>query len=118
MVCSRDDPRPWSKPENLTRRHNKEAWWLFVPSPQQGIQLAGGTLVMPSQGRDEQGKEFSTVMTSRDHGASWTVAALAYSGGSECQAVQLGDGSIMLNILIEMPRRIDTFGKLLYNHPP
>ena len=69
-----------------------------------GIQLADGTLVMPSQGREEQGKEFSTVMTSRDHGANWTVATPAYSGGSECQAVQLGDGSIMLNMRNEHER--------------
>ena len=38
------------------------------------------------------------MMTSRDHGANWTVGTPAYSGGSECQAVQLGDGSIMLNM--------------------
>ena len=35
---------------------------------------------------------------SRDHGATWTVSQPAYSGGNECQAVALGDGSIMLNM--------------------
>ena len=98
MVRSRDDGRTWSKPENLTRKLKKEAWWLFAPSPQQGIQLADGTLVMPSQGRNELGKPFSTLMISRDHGATWTVGAPAYVGGCECQAVQLGDDSIMLNM--------------------
>ena len=43
-------------------------------------------------------------MTSRDHGATWTVGTPAYSGGSECQAVQLGDGSIMLNMRNEHDR--------------
>ncbi len=95
---SADRGRTWSKPENLTRKLKNEAWWLFAPSPQQGIQLADGTLVMPSGGRHEKGVKFSTIMTSRDHGASWTVATPAYSGGSECQAVQLGDGSLMLNM--------------------
>jgi sialidase-1 len=104
MVRSRDDGRTWSKPENLTRQLKQAAWWLFAPSPQQGIQLADGTLVMPSQGRDERGQEFSTVMTSRDHGATWTVGTPAYRGGSECQAVLLGDGSLMLNMRNEHER--------------
>ena len=41
---------------------------------------------------------FATIMISRDHGATWTVGKPAYSGGNECQAAQLGDGSIMLNM--------------------
>lgn len=103
MVRSRDDGRTWSKPENLTRKLKKESWWLFAPSPQQGIQLSDGTLVMPVQGRLERGKadswgSFSTIMTSRDHGATWTVGTPAYSFASESQAVELGDGSIMLNM--------------------
>jgi sialidase-1 len=104
MVRSRDDGRTWSKPENLTRKLKKAAWWLFAPSPQQGITLADGTLVMPAQGRDDKGKEFSTIMTSGNHGTTWTVGEPAYSGGSECQAVQLGDGSIMLNMRNEHER--------------
>lgn len=98
MVRSSDEGRTWTKPENLTRKLKKEAWWLFAPAPQQGINLADGTLVMPSQGRDEKGAPFSNVMYSRDHGKTWTVSTPAYSGGSECQAAELGDGSIMLNI--------------------
>jgi sialidase-1 len=98
MVRSRDDGRTWSAPENLTRRLKKEAWWLFAPAPQQGIQLGDGTLVMPAQGRDEKGEKFSTLMVSRDHGENWTAGAPAYLGGSECQAVDLGGGAILLNI--------------------
>jgi sialidase-1 len=98
LVRSRDDGLTWSKPENLTRKLKKEAWWLLAPAPQQGIHLAGGTMVMPMQGRDEKGVPFATIMWSRDHGATWTVGAPAFSGGNECQAALLNDGSIMLNM--------------------
>jgi sialidase-1 len=98
MVRSRDDGRTWSRPENLTRRLKQEAWWLLAPSPQQGIQLPDGTLVMPVEGRDETGESFSSLMISHDHGANWKVATPAFRGGSECQAAQLGDASIMLNM--------------------
>ncbi|MBI4905406.1 MAG: exo-alpha-sialidase [Acidobacteria bacterium] len=98
LVRSRDDGRTWSRPENLTRKLKKEAWWLLAPSPQAGISLPKGTLIMPVEGRDEKGTGFATIMTSNDHGGTWSVATPAYSGGNECQAAQLSDGSIMLNI--------------------
>jgi len=98
MVRSKDDGLTWTKPDNLTRKLKKAAWWLLAPSPQQGINLADGTLVLPAQGRDEKGVPFATLMVSRDHGATWTVGSPAFSGGNECQAAQLGDGSIMLNM--------------------
>ena len=100
MVRSTDDGLTWSQPENLTRKLKRESWWLLAPSPQQGIQLADGTLVMPVQGRTGREPEatFATLMISRDHGQTWTVAQPGYTGGNECQAAQLGDGSIMLNV--------------------
>ncbi len=98
LVRSRDDGLTWSKPENVTRKLKKEKWWLLAPAPQQGFHLADGTMVMPIQGRDEKGDTFATIMTSRDHGATWNVGTPAYSGGNECQAAPLSDGSIMLNI--------------------
>ena len=100
MVRSKDDGVTWTKPENLTRKLKQEAWWLLAPSPQQGIHLPDGTLVMPVEGRDGEAdlSSFATLMVSRDHGETWTVGKPAYSGGNECQAAMLGDGSIMLNM--------------------
>ena len=108
MVRSRDDGRTWSRPDNLTRKLKQEAWILFAPSPQQGIALEDGTLVMPGQGRDGQDRHFSNLMISRDHGRSWTVSQPASYGNTECQAVQLGDGSIMLNCRSEKPVKFRT----------
>jgi sialidase-1 len=76
MRCAhKDDGLTCSQPENLTQKLKQESSWLLALSPQQGIQLADGTLVMPVQERT--GREplatFATLMTSRDHGETWTV---------------------------------------------
>ena len=97
MVRSTDDGQTWTEPENMTRTLKKAEWILFAPSPQQGITLRDGTLVMPGQGRDEEDRRFSTLVVSTDHGATWAVGSASAIGNNECQAVQLDDGSIMLN---------------------
>ena len=104
VIRSSDEGTTWSKPENLTRQLKQEAWVLLAPSPQQGISLRNGTLVMPIQGRDEKGVPFATIMTSQDHGRTWKVGTPAYSGGNECQAALLSDGRIMLNMRNDLSR--------------
>jgi len=98
LVKSEDNGRTWSKPLNLT--HLKKAeWWLWAPAPGHGISLQDGTLLMPSQGRDETGKAFSNITYSKDGGTTWKTSnpALAEST-TECMAVQLDNGDIMLNM--------------------
>lgn len=97
MVRSTDDGLTWSEPENMTSAWKDSSWILYAPSPQQGIALSDGTLVMPMQGRDAEDRRFSNLLVSRDHGKTWTVSKPASFENNECQAALLSDGSIMLN---------------------
>lgn len=105
-VHSDDDGVTWSEPENLTRSLKEESWWLLAPAPQAGFTRADGTLVMPVQGRFGNGRldSFATIMTSSDRGATWALGAFGYVGGNECQAAELSDGSIMLNVRSDKQR--------------
>lgn len=105
MVRSADDGLTWSKPENMTRRLKKAEWILLAPSPQGGITLRDGTVVMPGEGRDGKDRMFSTLIVSRDHGATWTVGSPTGADNCECQAVELADGSILLNARTAHPTK-------------
>lgn len=98
MTKSTDDGKTWSEPINLTEAAKRPEWWLWAPAPGHGITLDDGTLVMPTQGRDKNGKAFSNITWSRDGGNTWVTSNPAYHNTTECNAVQLSDGSIMLNM--------------------
>jgi sialidase-1 len=98
ITTSNDDGKTWSEPVNITEMCKKEEWWLFAPAPGHGITLNDGTLVFPTQGRDKNGKCFSNITCSNDGGLTWTTSNPAYSNTTESMAVQLNDGSIMLNM--------------------
>lgn len=97
ITKSTDDGLTWSEPINITPAKKKE-WWLFAPAPGHGIALSDGTLVFPTQGRDETGEPFSNITWSKDGGKTWTTSNPATKNTTECMAVELSDGSIMLNM--------------------
>lgn len=94
---SSDDGRTWSEPLNITKC-KKQEWWLFAPAPGNGITLADGTLVFPTQGRDSTGIPFSNITYSKDGGKTWTTSEPAYSNTTECAVAELGNGELMLNM--------------------
>ena len=61
ITKSTDDGLTWSFPDNITGKTKRPEWWLFAPAPGQGITLADGTLVFPTQGRDDKGAAFSIL---------------------------------------------------------
>ncbi|TKC09889.1 sialidase [Pedobacter polaris] len=99
ITKSSDNGKTWSKPLNITKMCKKEEWWLWAPAPGAGITLKDGTLVFPTQGRDATGKPFSNITYSKDHGVTWqTSAAATDESTTENMAVELSDGSVMLNM--------------------
>ena len=98
ITKSSDDGRTWSTPVNITAQTKRPEWWLFAPAPGHGITLRDGTLVFPTQGRDENGHPFSNITWSKDGGKTWTASSPAYHNTTECMAVELADGGIMLNM--------------------
>lgn len=97
ITKSTDDGLTWSEPINITKAKKRE-WWLYAPAPGHGITLKDGTLVLPTQGRNEHGEAFSNITWSKDGGKTWTASEPAYHNTTECMAVELSDGSIMLNM--------------------
>ncbi|WP_240347909.1 sialidase family protein [Longitalea arenae] len=99
IVKSEDNGRTWSKPVNITKQCKQEAWWLWAPAPGQGITLRDGTLVFPTQGRDKSGRSFSNITYSKDGGLTWhTSNRASKENTTENMAVELSDGTIMLNM--------------------
>lgn len=99
ITKSTDNGVTWSKPANLTRMVKQEDWWLLAPAPGAGITLRDGTIVFPTQGRDSKGRGFSTITYSKDGGQTWqTGKRAAAESTTENMAVELADGSIMLNM--------------------
>lgn len=98
VARSKDDGLSWSEPENITRQVKREEWWLLAPAPGSGITMRNGTLVMPAEGRDQTGLQFSTIVYSTDRGETWKCGTPAYTNTNECTVAELSDGELMLNM--------------------
>jgi sialidase-1 len=101
LVKSTDDGITWSKPINITKQVKDPSWSFLLQSPGRGITMSDGTLVFGAQYQDTPDKKrtpYSTILWSKDHGASWHLGTGARSNTTECQPVQNSPGSIMLNM--------------------
>lgn len=98
IAKSVDDGKSWGEVVNITEMCKRKEWWLLAPAPGKGITLKDGTLVFPTQGRDETGESFSNITYSQDGGNTWITSSPAYTNTTECAVVQLNDGTLMLNM--------------------
>jgi sialidase-1 len=95
MVKSTDDGVSWSEPEDITPQVG-----VFVAGPSVGIQLASGRLIIPGytgHGGVPAWRSQSRVIYSDDHGKTWKAGSSVGGFTNESQAVELTDGTLMLN---------------------
>lgn len=99
-VCkSTDDGATWSKPIEITKDVKKPDWTWYATGPGVGIQLRSGRLLIPCDNKvaGAKGRQ-SHVIYSDDSGATWKLGGVVGPNCNECQAVQVNDGRVMLNM--------------------
>jgi len=97
MAWSDDDGRSWSPPRNITPDVKRPEWRLILAGPGTGITMRDGTLVFPAQFKDGANVPHSSLIWSKDRGATWHMGTGVKPNTTECQLVELADGSIMIN---------------------
>jgi sialidase-1 len=103
-VESNDDGQTWSPATDITDVLGDET---FIPGPGVGIRLRTGRLLIPGYtnlyGPDgARIASYSCAVFSDDHGHSWQRGArVEYAMSNESQAVELTDGSVLINWRIQ-----------------
>ena len=100
MVYSDNDGKTWCKEYvNVTKQVKKDEWTCILAGPGNGICTKDGIIVFPAQiwqnGANPRCR--STICYSKDNGKTWKMGNGLPHATSECQVVELKDGSLMLN---------------------
>lgn len=99
MVYSDNEGKTWSKIVNVTRQIKEDEWTLILAGPGNGICTKDGVIVFPAQIWQNGANPVcrSTICYSKDGGKKWKMAPPIPAKTSECQVVELEDGTLMLN---------------------
>jgi sialidase-1 len=126
---STDDGVTWSKPVDITPAFEAFRpswnWKVLATGPGHGIELKNGRLVVPvwlstaSAGGNAHRPSVTATIFSNDRGKTWRGGAIAvpntaeWVNPNEAVAVELADGSVMLNVRSESRnhRRLVTISK-------
>jgi sialidase-1 len=106
VTKSTDDGATWSEPEDVTEQVSDPTWSCLCVGPGVGIQTSSGRLVIPWFHSRKADVTIAGAIYSDDHGKTWQCGDTVEEPGSECQVVELVDGSLMLNIRAEDYREI------------
>ncbi len=101
MLKSGDNGVTWGNPIDLEPRITNYDD-SFVSGPGVSIQLQSGRLVVPGYTGTYEPETrtglYARVLYSDDHGETWTLGDAVSIFSNECQAVELKDGTLMLNM--------------------
>jgi len=99
MTKSTDDGATWEKPWEITETTKDPDWTWYATGPGNGIQLKSGRLVVPCD-HALVGSEMyrSHAIYSDDHGETWQLGGTIGENVNECQVVERGDGSLLMNM--------------------
>jgi sialidase-1 len=106
VTKSTDDGTTWTTPEDVTEQVSEPTWSCLCVGPGVGIQTASGRLVVPWFHSRHADVTIAGAIYSDDHGTTWRCGETVEEPGSECQVVELVDGSLMLNIRAESYREV------------
>ncbi|HYF34730.1 MAG TPA: sialidase family protein [Prosthecobacter sp.] len=125
---STDDGLTWSTPVEITQTFESFRkdydWKVLATGPDHGIQLKNGRLIVPvwlstGTGGNAHRPSVTATIYSDDHGQTWKAGEIAvpctdeWINPNETTAVELADGSVMLNVRNESKthRRLVTVSK-------
>ena len=105
MTKSLDDGATWAAPVEITDSVKRKGWTWYATGPGVGIQLHQGShagrLLIPCDHRepvDGKKMEMSHCFYSDDQGTTWQLGESVGLHTDECQAVELADGRVLINM--------------------
>ena len=103
IASSDDDGATWAQPTQITNDVKLDNWSWYATGPGHSIQLSSGRLLVACDhceivNRDPKSDpDFSHVIYSDDHGASWHIGGITDRFANESTAVEAVDGRVCIN---------------------
>ncbi len=96
---SDDDGDTWATPRDITGDAKRGDWTWYATGPGAGIQAGSGRLIIPCDHVTAETRIWrSHVIYSDDHGETWEIGGVLGDNTNECQLVERGDGSLLINM--------------------